>query len=79
MPLDSTFWMENARKGLYPPNPIYTCEEDWYSFYHTRDFDIIRNGHFFRVWYYSGEGRNCIVVEDVDLAVAFPNIKGGSI
>ena len=79
MPLDSTFWMKNAGKGLYPPDLVLTCEEDWYLFYHTRDFDIIRNGHFFRVWYYSGGVRNCIVVEDVDLAVAFPNIKGGSI
>ena len=79
MPLDSTYWMENAGKGLYPPDPIFTCEEEWDLFYHTPDLDIIRNGHFFRMWYYSGGVRNCIVVEDVDLAVAFPNIKGGSI
>ena len=76
MPKDSTFLMENVKKNQYPPNPVFTCEEDCNSFYHTPDFDIIRNGHFFRVWYYCGEGRNCIVVEDVDLAVAFPNIKG---
>ena len=75
MPLDSTYWMENAGKGLYPPDPIFTCEEEWDLFYHTPDLDIIRNGHFFRMWYYSGGVRNCIVVEDVDLAVAFPNIK----
>ena len=75
MPLDSTHLVKNIRDDLYPPIPVFTCEEDWDSFYHTRDFDIIRNGHFFRVWYYSGEGRNSIVVEDVDLAVAFPDIK----
>ena len=75
MPLDSTHLVKNIRDDLYPPTPVFTCEEDWDSFYHTPDFDIIRNGHFFRVWYYSGEGRNCIVVEDVDLAVAFPDIK----
>ena len=75
MPLDSTHLVKNIRDDLYPPTPVFTCEEDWDSFYHTPDFDIIRNGHFFRVWYYSGEGRNSIVVEDVDLAVAFPDIK----
>ena len=79
MPLDSTYLMKNVKKNQYPPSPVFTCEEDWYSFYNTSDFDIIRNGHFFRVWYYSGEGRNCIVVEDVDLAVAFPDIKGESV
>ena len=75
MPLDSTHLVKNIRDDLYPPIPVFTCEEDWDSLYHTRDLDIIRNGHFFRVWYYSGEGRNSIVVEDVDLAVAFPDIK----
>ncbi len=72
---DTTDWVGgNVIDGLYPIE-TFTCEEDWESCHHTPDFDIIRNGHFFRVWYYGGKGRKRIIVEDVDLAVAFPNIK----
>ena len=72
---NETDWVgDNVIDGLYPTS-VLTCEDDWNSFYHTPDFDIIRNGHFFRVWYYGGKGRKRVMVEDVDLAVAFPNIK----
>lgn len=70
---DSTDVVGDIIDGVYPM-PVITCEEDMRTYFHTPDFDIIRNGHFFRVWYY-GRGRKRIIVEDVDLAVAFPKIK----
>ena len=72
---DSTDVVGDIIDGIYPM-PVITCEEDMRTYFHTPDFDIIRNGHFCRVWY-CGRGRKRIIVEYVDLAVVFPKIKEG--